>query len=159
MKTNGHTMTLDMILEYAKVFDAEGKPGDLDKGDANSDQKWLRELFKNPEAKVNAYFTSEDQIEALSEYPGFERMVTNPKTGQEIDRIKDGTEEYGIGKYIQLKRKMEDKREFRDKKGNIQEMDKGGLPGVKIMVNGDFVEYDYEQYAPIGNGTESKVRF
>ena len=159
MRKNNQTMTFDMVLEYAKVLDVEGQVGDLDRGDANSDQKWLRELFKNPEAKVNAYFTSEDQIEALSEYPGFERMVTNPKTGEEIDRIKDGDEEYGIGKYIQLKRKMDDKREFRDKNGNIQEMDKGGLPGVKIMVDNEFVEYDYEQYGPIGNGTESKVRF
>jgi len=31
MKTNGHTMTLDMVLEYPKVLDVEGKPSDLDR--------------------------------------------------------------------------------------------------------------------------------
>jgi len=159
MKTNGHTMTLDMVLEYPKVLDVEGKPSDLDRGDANSSQKWLRELAKNPEAKVNCYFTSEEQIAYLMEYEGFEPMVTNPKTGEEISRIKDGNEDFGIGKYIQLKRKLNDIREYRDKKGEIKEMDKGGVPGVKVFKDDAFVDYDYEELGPIGNGTESKVRF
>jgi len=136
-----------------------GKPSDLDRGDAKSDQKWLRELAKNPEAKVNCYFTSEEQIAYLMEYEGFEPMVTNPKTGEEMSRIKDGNEDFGIGKYIQLKRKLNDIREYRDKKGEIKEMDKGGVPGVKVFKDDAVVDYDYEELGPIGNGTESKVRF
>lgn len=159
MKKNGHTMTLDMVLEYAKVFDAEDQPGDLDRGKADSDKKWLRELSKNPEAKVNAYFTSEEQIDFLKGYDGFDEIVKNPQTGEETSRIKEGNEEFGIGKYIVLKRKLNDIREYRNKQGEIKEMDKGGAPSVKILEADAFVDYDYSEYGPVGNGTESKVRF
>jgi len=169
MKATKHNITLDMVLEYAKIFDQEGKPGDVDRGNPKADAKWLRELSKNPEAKVNAYFTSDEQIDFLCEFPGFDRMVTNPQTGVEVDRIKDGNPDLGIGKYIQLKRKMEDIREFKDKNGEIQEMDKGGAPVVKILsVTTDeetgetteaYVEYDYDTLGAPSNGTEAKVRF
>jgi len=165
MKKTKHTMTLDMVLEYTKIFDQEGKPADLDRGNPKADQKWLRELAKNPEAKVNAYFKSDEQIEFLEGFDGFDRIVTNPQTGVEVDRIKDGNPDLGIGKYIQLKRKMDDIREFKNKQGQIEEMDKGGAPVVKILSvleDGEseaYVEYDYDTLGAPSNGTEAKVRF
>jgi len=161
MKATKYNVTLDMVLEYAKIFDQEGEFGDLDRGDPKSDKKWLRELSKNPTAVVNAYFTSEEQIDFLCEFPGFDRIVTNPQTGEEVDRIKVGSDDYGIGKYIQLKRKLEDVREFVDKKGNLQEMDKGGAPVVKILSadGSKYVDYDYDELGAPSNGTEAKVRF
>lgn len=154
--------TYTMVLEYAKIFDQEGKPGDLDRGNAQSKQKWLRELAKNPVASVNAYFTSEADMEDLLADPNFDNEVTNPQTGAKSERIKDGNSEFGIGKYIQLKRKMDDKVEFVDKKtGDLKEIDKGGAPSVKILdeAGEKFVEYDYDELGPIANGSTSKVRF
>lgn len=165
MKATKHNITLDMVLEYAKIFNKEGLPGDLDRGNPKADQKFLRELAKNPEAKVNAYFTSDEQIEFLEGFDGFDRIVTNPQTGEEVDRIKDGNPDLGIGKYIQLKRKMDDIREFKNKQGQIGEMDKGGAPIVKILSvleDGEseaYVEYDYDTLGAPSNGTEAKVRF
>jgi hypothetical protein len=169
MKKTKHNITLDMVLEYAKVFDQEGKPGDIDRGNPKADQKWLRELAKNPEAKVNCYFTSEEQIEFLEGFDGFDRMVTNPQTGQQVDRIKDGNPDFGIGKYIQIKRKMNDIREFKNKQGQIEEMDKGGAPVVKILsvatneetgeTTEAFIDYGYDALGAPSNGTEAKVRF
>jgi len=169
MKKTKHTVTLDMVLEYTKIFDQDGKPGDLDRGNPKADQKWLRELAKNPEAKMNAYFTSDEQIEFLEQFDGFDRIVTNPQTGEQIDRIKEGNPELGIGKYIQLKRKLNDVKEFMNKQGQIEEMDKGGAPVVKILEVGTdeetgepteaFVEYDYDTLGAPSNGTEAKVRF
>jgi len=165
MLKNKYTMTLDMVLEYPKVFDQEGKPGDLDRGNPKAEEKWLRDLSKNPVAKGNFYFTSEEQIEFLESYDGFERMVTNPKTGATVDRIKDGNPDLGIGKYITLTRKLYDTKEFVNKKGEVQEMNKGGVPSVKILTPLEdtdkeaFVEYDYDELGAPINGTESKVRF
>lgn len=169
MKATKYKITLDMVLEFPKIFDQEGKPGDLDRGNPKSDEKWLRELAKNPEAKVNCYFTSDEQIDFLCEFPGFDRIVTNPQTGVKVDRIKDGNPDLGIGKFIQLKRKMDDIREFMNKKGEIEEMDKGGVPVVKILsvtldeetgeTTEAYVEYDYDTLGTPSNGTEAKVRF
>ena len=169
MKATKYNITLDMVLEYAKIFDQEGKPGDIDSGNPKADQKWLRELAKNPEAKVNAYFTSEEQIKFLEQFPGFENEYSyvNKDTGEKIDttRIKDGNPDFGIGKYIQLKRKMNDIREFKNKQGQIEEMDKGGVPTVKILSvleDGEseaYVDYDYDTLGAPSNGTEAKVRF
>lgn len=165
MKKTKHTMTLDMVFEYAKIFDKEGQPADLDRGNPKADQKWLRELAKNPEAKVNCYFTSEEQIEFLEGFDGFERFTQNPQTGEQVDRIKEGNPDLGIGKYIQLKRKLNDIREFKNKQGQIQEMDKGGAPVVKILdVSEDgtteaYVDYDYDTLGAPSSGTEAKVRF
>lgn len=165
MQKNKYTMTLDMVLEYTKIFDQEGKPGDIDRGDPKSSEKWLRDLAKNPKATGNFYFTSEEQIEFLENYEGFERMVNNPKTGAEVDRIKEGNPDLGIGKYIVLTRRMEDLKEFVNKKGELQELDKGGVPSVKILTPTEdgtgevFVEYDYDELGAPSNGTEAKVRF
>jgi hypothetical protein len=143
-----------MVLEYAKVFESN-----LDKGDENSSEKWMRELFKSGgQAKVNAYFTSEDQIADLVAN-GFERMAINPKTKEEIDRIKTGNPEFGIGKYISLKRKLSDQKEIKDRKtGEFKVVEFGGLPKVVDLRNlPDKRMWSVEEDGFLGNGTEAKV--
>lgn len=152
-------ITYDMVLEYPKIFATEGVGG-VDRGDAKSAHKWLRELSKNPVATVNAYFTSEEDLQDLLGQPGFDNVVVNPQNGNESTRIKDGNTDYGIGKYIQLKRPINNVVEFVDRKtGDVKTVDKGGYPSVKILKDGAFVPYDIEEYGPITNGTKSKVRF
>jgi len=153
-------VTYDMVLAFPKVFDREGKAGDVDRGNAQSTQKFLRELAKNPVASVDAYFTSEEDIEHLLAIEGFEDEVTNPQTGEKLPRIKEGNPDYGIGKFIKLKRPINNIVEFVDRKtGGVKEVDKGGFPSVKILKDGAFVPYDYDTLGAITNGTESKVRF
>lgn len=157
--------TYTMILEYPKLFNKEGKPGDLDRGDAKSTKKWLRDLSKNPEAKVNCYFTSEEDVQDLIETEGFENEVTNPQTGATSTRIKEGNSEYGVGKYIQLKRKLSDVKEFVDRKtGEVKEVDYGGAPTVVYRKEDEdgkafFEEYSYDELGPISNGSEAKIKF
>lgn len=148
--------TLDMVLEYAKVFEEN-----MDKGDPESGEKWLRELAKSGgQTVVNAYFTSEDQI-AYMEEQGFERIALNPKTKVEVDRIKDGNPEFGIGKYIQLKRKFSDVKEVKNRKtGEFEEVEFGGLPKVVDLRDMDNKRlWSFEEDGPLGNGTEAKVMF
>lgn len=158
-------LTFDMVLAFSKVFNQEGKPGDLDRGDAKSQKAWLRALAKNPVAVVDAYFTSEADVQTLIEHENFENVVVNPQTGEESTRIKEGNPEYGIGKYIKLKRKLNDEIEFVDRKtGDVKVVDKGGVPSVKMLKVEDekIVDnqpYDYEELGPIGNDSEAKVRF
>ena len=149
-------VTLDMVLEYAQVFEKN-----MDKGNAESTEKWLRDLAKSGgQTKVNCYFTSEDQIAEL-EKQGFEATGINPKNGEAFNRIKDGNPEFGIGKYIVLKRPLKDVKEFKNKKtGEFEEMDFGGLP--KIVDLRDFPNkryWDVEVDGELGNGTEAKVQF
>lgn len=148
--------TLDMVLEYAKVFEVN-----MDKGDPESGEKWLRELAKSGgQTVVNAYFTSEDQI-AYMEEQGFERIALNPKKKVEVDRIKDGNPEFGIGKYIQLKRKFSDVKEVKNRKtGEFEEVEFGGLPKVVDLRDMDNKRlWSFEEDGPLGNGTEAKVMF
>ena len=147
---------MEMVLEYARVF-AEN----ADMGNAESDQKWLRELAKNGgQTVVNCYFTSEDQIDAIVE-AGFERMALNPRTNEPVDRIKEGNPDFGIGKYLTLKRKLSDVREFKDKKtGEFINYDFGGLPKVvdlRDMNNKRF--WSFAEDGPLGNGTRAMVEF
>jgi hypothetical protein len=147
-------LTYDMVLEYAQVFEEN-----MDKGDPESSQKFMRELAKSGgQTKVNAYFTSEEQIAEL-EQAGFERMATNPQTGEKVDRIKDGNPDYGIGKYMVLKRKFTDVREVKDRKtGEFKEVEFGGLPKVVDLRDLDNKRiWSYEEDGRLGNGTEAKV--
>jgi len=104
-------------------------------------------------------------VQFLKDFDGFDNEVKNPQTGATSTRIKDGNSDLGIGQYIQLKRKMDDIREFKNKQGQIEEMDKGGAPVVKILSvleDGEseaYVEYDYDTLGAPSNGTEAKVRF
>ena len=148
--------TYDMVLEYAQVFEEN-----LDKGDENHSEKWMRELFKSGgQTKVNAYFTSEEQIAEL-EANGFERMAINPRTKEEIDRIKDGNPAFGVGKYITLKRKVSDPKEIKDRKtGEFKVVDFGGLPKVVDLRDMDNKRlWSLADDGALGNGTEAKVMF
>lgn len=148
--------TYDMVLEYAQVFE-----NNIDKGDENSSEKWMRELFKSGgQAKVNAYFTSEEQIDRLVE-AGFERNAINPRTKEEVDRIKDGNPAFGIGKYITLKRKISDLKEVKDRKtGEFRVVEFGGMPKVVDLRNlPDKRMWSVEEDGFLGNGTEAKIMF
>lgn len=147
-------LTYDMVLEYAQVFE-----DNMDKGDPESSEKWMRELVKSGgQTKVNAYFTSEEQI-AEFENAGFERMAMNPRTGEPVDRIKDGNSNYGIGKYIVLKRKFSDVREVKDRKtGEFKEIDFGGLPKVVDLRDLENKRvWSFSEDGPLYNGTKAKV--
>lgn len=151
-----------MTIEYPRIFDKPGQYADLDRGDAKSQQKWLRELAKNPETKFNAYFNSEEDMQKLLDSETFENETTNPQTGGKSTRIKDGNPELGIGKYVQLKRKLSDIKEFVDRKtGDLKEFEAGGL--LKVTVYDEekdaFVPYDYEKLGAPANGSVAKVRF
>lgn len=149
--------TMEMILEYAKVFEQNA-----DMGDAESSQKWLRELAKNGgQASVNCYFTDQEQIDTLVG-EGFERMAINPNNGQQVDRIKTKEDGYGIGQYLQLKRRITDLKEVKDKKtGQFIEVDFGGLPTVVDLTQGRENKrlWDFETDGPLGNGTRALVQF
>lgn len=148
--------TYDMVLEYAQVFE-----NNIDKGDENSSEKWMRELFKaGGQAKVNAYFTSEDQIAELLAN-GFERIAINPKTKAEVDRIKDGNPAFGIGKYITLKRKVSDPKEIKDRKtGEFKVVDFGGMPKIVDLRNlPEKRMWSVDEDGYLGNGTKAKVMF
>lgn len=153
----------NMIVEYSKIFDAEGQVGDVDRGKADSDKKWLRDLSKNPEAKINIYFPDEETKQKLLD-AGFTNEVTNPKTGETSTRIKKGNEEFGIGEYIQVKRKINDKREFFNKKTGQEEiLDFGGFPRVLVIQkddNGKITEKEEYNYGELGapmNGSTADI--
>lgn len=152
------------VVEYARIFDREGQPGDVDRGDAKSQKAFLRQLAKNPVVRVNCYFTSEEDLQDLLQDENFQAEVLNPQTGQMVNRIKDGNEEFGIGKYIELKNKMEDIREFPDRKtGNIVEKDYGGVPVIVVQKETEagkvWEEYDYDELGAPANGSEARIKF
>jgi len=154
----------DVVVEYTKVFDQEGKPADIDRGDAQSNQKWLRELAKNPETKINIYFKTEEDLQKLMDSETFQNETTNPQTGATGTRVKEGNSELGIGKYLQLKRKLSDLKEYKDRKtGEIKEFEAGGLLSVTmgVMKEGKlvFVPYDYDKMGAPASGSEAKIRF
>ena len=155
--TNTKVYVMEMVLEYAKVFKENA-----DYGDPDSNQKWLRELSKSGgQTAVNAYFTSEDQINQLLE-SGYQRMTTNPSTGQQVDTIKVGNPEFGIGQYIQLKRKVVDIREYKDSQsGEFKELDLGGFPTVVDLTEGEENKrlWDYEEKGQLGHGTRAYIEF
>ena len=165
-KNKNGTVDMQFYFEYAKLFDVEGA-GSVDRGDPVSTQAWLRALAKCPEAKLNAYFMTEADMEALIADPDFKSENLNPTNGQMVSVIKDGNPELGCGKYIQLKAKEHDIREIVDRKTKeIKEIDFGGFPPVKVAVKveddgvvSEWADYDYEDLGPIGNGSKGKVRF
>lgn len=149
--------SMDFVLAWAKVFEQN-----LDKGDPKSSEKWLRELAKSGgQATVNCYFKSEDQIKELLAQ-GFQQKTINPRTGAETDRIKTGDDQYGIGKYIVMTRKMDNIKEWPDAKtGQMVTMDFGGVPAVIDLTQGKEkrAKWDFEKQGPLGNGTEALVQY
>lgn len=148
---------MDMVLEYAKVFKENA-----DYGDPESTMKFIRDLNKSGgKTCVNAYFTSDKQIKKLVD-EGFDRMVINPQTGKKTDRIKDGNEEFGIGKYLQIGRRITDVKEYVDKKTKtLKSFETGGLPKIVDLRDGRENRrfWDFGEDGELGNGTEAKVSF
>ena len=100
---------MEMILEYPKVFEENRDMG----GDQNNAAK--KAAKHDGQYVVNAYFTSEEQIQELLE-GGMDPMPMGNK------RVKEGND-FGIGKYVKLTRMHDHKMTFTDKKGNPTEVD------------------------------------
>ena len=140
--------TMEMVLEYAKVF-----PENADMGDPNGSRAAQSIHQKGGQFAVNAYFTSEDQIQQLLDDGLDPRPMNN-------DRIKEGREEFGIGKYISLKRPLPDNIKTFENKGNTVEVNYGGAPGVVDLRDPDNKRWwSYEENGVLGNGTRAMVQF
>jgi hypothetical protein len=139
--------TMDMVLEYPRVFEGNRDMG----GDKNNAA--IKAAKHNGQYVVNAYFTSEGQIEELLEAGMQPKPLGN-------DRVKEGNS-FGIGKFVKLTRMHDHKMTFRDKNGKETEVDFGGAPKVVNLTNG--VEnkswWTLEEDGELGNGTRAKVQF
>lgn len=142
--------TMEMVLEYARVF-----PENADMGDADSKLKLLRDIAnKGGQYVVNLYFTSEDQINQLLA----EGMEPKPMGN---DRVLNGND-FGIGKYMKAKRLVRDDiKTFAQKNGTEVEVNYGGAPGIVDLTQGAENKrwWSYEEDGPLGNGTKALVQF
>lgn len=142
--------TMEMVLEYARVF-----PENADMGDADSKLKLLRDIAsKGGQYVTNLYFTSEDQINQLLA----EGMDPKPMGN---DRVLNGND-FGIGKYIKAKRDVQDKiYTFTQKNGTEIEVNYGGAPGIVDLTQGAENKrwWSYEEDGLLGNGTKALVQF
>ena len=152
-KTKNYEM--NMVLEYARVFKENA-----DMGNSESSEVWLRNLAKaGGKTTVNAYFTSEDQLQNLID-EGYEVTYKDNKTGKTHNRVREG--EYGIGKYIKIERLIKDIKEFKDKKtGKFKEVDFGGLPEVIYQLDGmaNNRKWSFTDDGEVGNGSEAVIAF
>ena len=76
-------------------------------------------------------------------------------------RIKDGNTEFGIGKFITLKRGVADNiKTFENKNGPV-EVNYGGLPKVVDMRGGreNRKLWSYSADGPLGNGSKGPLKF
>ena len=139
--------TMDMVLEYPRVFEGNRDMG----GDKNNAA--IKAAKHNGQYVVNAYFTSEEQIEELLEAGMQPKPLGN-------DRVKQGNN-FGIGKFVKLARMHDHKMTFSDKNGKETEVDFGGAPKVVNLTNG--IEnkswWSLEEDGELGNGTRAKVQF
>mgnify|MGYP003658165553 CR=1 FL=1 len=142
--------TMDMVLEYAKVFEENA-----DRGKEDGPRAAQAIFAKGGQYIVNAYFTSEDQIQRLLE----DGLDPAPMNSQ---RIIEGNPAFGIGKYVKMKRMISDVKTFNDRKtGEPVEVDYGGPVGVVNLTNGTDNKswWSFEKDGTLGNGTEAKVQF
>ena len=139
--------TMDMVLEYAKVFEGNRDMG----GDDNNAAKKAKKF--DGQYVVNAYFTSEAQIEELLQGGLDPKPMGN-------DRIKQGNN-FGIGKFIKLARFHDHVMTFTDKHGAETEVNFGGQPKVVNLTNGfeNKAWWSFEKDGALGNGTAAKVQF
>lgn len=139
---------MEMVLEYAKIF-----PENADMGDANG-ASWQKKIAENGgQYIVNAYFTSQDQIDKLVA-DGLETVILgNP-------RIIEGNAEFGIGKYLKLKRPVVDVIKIFENKGKEVEVNFGGAPDVVDARDPENKKFwSFEEDGPLGNGTKAMVQF
>jgi len=141
--------TMEMVLEYAKIF-----PENADMGNPNGSSTAQSIHEKGGQYIVNAYFTSQDQIDTLLKDGLQKSTLGNP-------RIIDGNAEFGIGKYMKLKRDKEDLiKTFQDRNGKDVEINYGGAPGVVDLRDPDNKRWwSFEKDGAIGNGSKAMVQF
>jgi hypothetical protein len=141
--------TMNMVFEYAKVFKENA-----DMGDPNGNSVQQSIAKKGGHTSVNAYFTSEEDIQKLLDDGLDPTPLGHP-------RIKEGNAEFGIGKYITFKRGVEDDiRTFENKRGPV-EVNFGGLPAVVDMRSGrtNRLRWSLEENGFIGNGSSGPLKF
>lgn len=141
--------TMDMVLEYAKVF-----PENADMGNPDGPRAAQAIHDKGGQYVVNAYFTDEEQIEKLLA----DGLDPAPMNSQ---RILDGNAEFGIGKFMKMKRPVPDNiKTFENKNGTV-EVNYGGPVGVVNLTEGPENKrwWSFEEDGALGNGTKAKVQF
>ena len=138
---------MEMILEYPKVFEENRDMG----GDDNNAAKKAK--MHDGQYVVNAYFTSEEQIQELLD-GGLDPTPMGNK------RVKEGNS-FGIGQYVKLTRFHDHKMTFTDKKGKKTEVDFGGAPKVVNLTEGMENKrwWSFEEDGAIGNGSKAVVQF
>jgi hypothetical protein len=139
---------MEMVLEYAKIF-----PENADMGDANG-ASWQKKIADDGgQYIVNAYFTSQDQIDQLVADGLQTTILGNP-------RIIEGNAEFGIGKYLKLKRPVPNVIKTFENKGKEVEVNYGGAPDVVDARDPDNKKFwSFDEDGAIGNGTKAMVQF
>lgn len=139
---------MEMVLEWAKVFPENKDEG----GDGNTAAKKVKKM--GGQYCVNAYFTSEDQVDHL-----IQQGLDLEPLGN--DRIKSGNPEYGIGKYMKLSRYQNNEIIYTDKSGEEKTIDHGGAPIVADLRMGvdNKRHWSYEDDGVIWNGSRAQVLF
>ena len=141
--------TMEMILEYAKIF-----PQNADMGSPTGSTAAKAVHKKGGQYIVNAYFTSEEQIQELVEAG----LNLSPMNSQ---RIIDGNADFGIGKFMKLKRDVNDNIKTFENKGKETVVNYGGPVGVVNLTKGQDNKswWSVEEDGFIGNGTRAMVQF
>lgn len=140
---------MEMVLEYAKVF-----PENADMGDLDGNKAAVAVAKKGGQYVTNAYFTDAAQIGKLLE-GGLDPHPMNS------NRILEGRSEYGIGKFMKLKRPVPDNIKVFQNKGKEVEVNYGGEVGVVDLTNGPENRklWSVEEDGFLGNGTKALVEF
>ena len=140
--------TMDMVLEWAKIF-----PENADMGDPDGGKAAKKVASIGGQTSVNAYFTDQSQIDQLLADGLDPRPLNN-------DRIKEGEEAFRIGKYMKITRGLGDNiKVFSNKKGET-EVNFGGAPKVVDLRDPDNRKmWSYEEDGSVGNGSVAKVNF
>lgn len=150
--------TMRMVLEWARVF-----KDNADMGDPEGPRAAKATYDKGGQYVVNAYFTDQADIDKLLE----DGVDPNPMNGE---RFKEGNPEFGIGKFMVLKRPVPDIiKTYQNKSGEVT-VNYGGP--VEVL---DFREYyskspedrdvsdvrkwDLDTDGLIGNGSVAMVQF
>ena len=140
---------MEMILEWAKVF-----PENADYGDPEAPVKSTAGSVarKGGQCIVNAYFTKEEDLQKLWDAGMDPKPMGHP-------RVLDG--EYGIGKYIKLRRWIPDNiREFKNNSGGVNEVNFGGFPVIiDFRSPEDKKLWSFEEDGQLWNGTKAIVKF
>ena len=141
--------TMDMILEYARIF-----PENADMGDPEGSRTAQMVHQKGGQYTTHVYFTDEEQIQHLVS----EGLDLQPMNS---DRIKAGNQDYGVGKYMKVKRLISDVKNFVNRKGEDITIDYGGAPTVVNLTEGKEKKrlWNYEEDGTVGNGSKAKVQF